>query len=115
MAGYGIGSAVTEREARVIEKKHTTQPDSGAEQKRSVSFSKVCEVITFGDESDKVRYHLFHFYPCLAGLGIGGAVTEEITREIKKMHTTQSATGAQRKRSVSFSNICEVITCGDER
>ena len=57
-----IGHAVTEQEAMEIEKEHTTQSTSGAEQKRSMSFSKVCEVITPGDERDKVRYHLFHFY-----------------------------------------------------
>ena len=72
-----IGRAVTEQEAMEIEKEHTTQSASGAEQKRSVSFSKVCEVVTFGDESDEVRYHLFHCCPCLAGLGIGSAVTEQ--------------------------------------
>ena len=82
MAGYGISSTVTEQEARKIEKKHTTQPPSRAEQKRSVNFSKVCEVITFGDESDEVRYHLFHFCPCLAGFGIGGTVTEQKARKI---------------------------------
>ena len=61
MAGYGCGSAVTEQEAREIEKEHTTQSTSRAEQKRSVSLSKVCEVITCGYERDEVRYHLFHY------------------------------------------------------
>ena len=57
-----IGRAVTEQEAMEIEKEHTTQSASGAEQKRSISFSKVCEVITPGDERDEVRHHLFHYY-----------------------------------------------------
>ena len=57
-----IGRAVTEQEAMEIEKEHTTQSASGAEQKRSVSFSKVCEVVTPGNERDEVRHHLFHYY-----------------------------------------------------
>ena len=57
-----IGRAVTEQEAMEIEKEHTTQSTSGAEQKRLVSFSKVCEVITMGDDRDKVRHYLFHYY-----------------------------------------------------
>ena len=57
-----IGHAVTEQEAMEIEKEHTNQSTSGAEQKRSVSFSKVCEVIIPGNERDKVRHHLFHYY-----------------------------------------------------
>ena len=62
MAGYGICCAVTEQEAREIEKEHTTQSTSAAKQKRSISFSKVCEVITLGDERDEVRHHLFHYF-----------------------------------------------------
>ena len=88
---------VTEQEARKIEKKHTTQPASGAEQKRSVSFSKVCEVITFGDKNDEVKYHLFHFCPCLAGFIIGGTVTEQKAREIEKIQTTQSTSELSRR------------------
>ena len=57
-----IGRAVTEQEAMEIEKEHTTQSASGAEQKRSISFSKVCEVIIPGVERDELRHHLFHFY-----------------------------------------------------
>ena len=57
-----IGRAVTEQEATKISKEQNSQSNSGAEQKRSVSFSRVCEVITPGDERDEVRHHLFHFY-----------------------------------------------------
>ena len=57
-----IGRTVTEQEAIEIEKEHTTQSASGADQKRSIRFLKVCEVITLGDERDEVRHHLFHYF-----------------------------------------------------
>ena len=57
-----IGRTITDQEATEIEEEHATQSTSGAEQKRSISFSKVCEVITPGDERDEVRHHLFHYY-----------------------------------------------------
>ena len=52
----------TEQEATEISEEHDSQSASGAEQKRLVSFSRVCEVITPGNERDEVRHHLFHFY-----------------------------------------------------
>ena len=45
-----------------IEKGITSQSSSGAEQKRSITFSKVCEVIIAGSERDELRHHLFHYY-----------------------------------------------------
>ena len=57
-----IGCAVTEQETIEINEKQDSQSGSGAEQKRSISFSKVCEVITPGVERDEIRHHLFHFY-----------------------------------------------------
>ena len=57
-----IGRAITEQEAMEIEKGLTNQSSSGTEQKRSVSFLKVCEVIIPGSERDEVRHHLFHYY-----------------------------------------------------
>ena len=57
-----IGHALTEQEAMEIEKGLTNQSSSGTEQKRLVSFSKVCEVIIQGSERNEVRHHLFHYY-----------------------------------------------------
>ena len=57
-----IGCAVTEQEATEIGEEHSSQSGSGAEQKRSISFLRVCKVITPGDERDEVRHHLFHYY-----------------------------------------------------
>ena len=59
---FNIGHAVREQEAIEISKEQDSQSNSGAEQKRSVSFSRVCEVIIPGDERDEVRHHLFHFF-----------------------------------------------------
>ena len=53
---------VTEQEVTEISKEQDSQSNSGAEQKRLVSFSRVCEVITPGEERDEVRHHLFHFF-----------------------------------------------------
>ena len=49
-----IGRAVTEQEATEISSEQESQYSSGAEQKRSVSFSIVCEVVTQGEEKDEV-------------------------------------------------------------
>ena len=45
---------VTEQEATEISSEQNSQYSSGAEQKRSVSFLRVCEVITQGKEKDEV-------------------------------------------------------------
>ena len=57
-----IGRAVTEQEAQEIEKEPTAQSTSGAISKKSLRFSKVCEVITLGEKKDEVRLHLFHYF-----------------------------------------------------
>ena len=57
-----IGPTITEQKAMEMEKGLTSQSSSRTEQKRSVSFSKVCKVIIPGSERDKVRHHLFHYY-----------------------------------------------------
>ena len=49
-----IGHTVTEQEATEIGSDQDSQYSSRAEQKRSVSFSRVCEVVTQGEEKDKV-------------------------------------------------------------
>ena len=49
-----IGPLVTEEEATEISGEQDSQYSSGAEQKRSVSFSRVCEVVIQGEEKDKV-------------------------------------------------------------
>ena len=57
-----IDRAVTEQEATEIGGEQDSQYSSGAEQKRSVSFSRVCEVITQGKEKGEVRHQLFFFF-----------------------------------------------------
>ena len=56
-----IGCAVTEQEATEISGEDS-QYSFRAEQKRSVSFSRVCQVVTQGEEKDEVQHHLFFFF-----------------------------------------------------
>ena len=57
-----IGCAVTEQEATEISGEQDSQYSFRAEQKRLVSFSRVCQVVTQGEEKDEVQHHLFHFF-----------------------------------------------------
>ena len=59
-----LGHATTEHGALEREKgqEPTIQSTLGANFKKVLRFSRVCEVITFGDRVDKVRLHLFHYF-----------------------------------------------------
>ena len=59
------GRATTEHGALEREEGQgpTTQSTTGVSQGKVIRFSRVCEVITFGEKIDEVRLHLFHYFP----------------------------------------------------
>ena len=58
------GHATTEHGALEREEgqEPTTQSTSGVNSGKVLRFSRVCEVITFGEKVDKVRLHLFNYF-----------------------------------------------------